>query len=622
MFPNLLTEVSEIQFGQRKPTHYPEWVTLHVQQGGFATLIPKSLRKDGNKNLYYLSHGFHEMITLFEEKQYMLEYPEQGVLLTLVFLYQHGEKEKISTLLEHICPYLSELQFYPSILSFQVTEKVFKLNSSQLSTLVEQRIEKKQRQTKRIRHHVCRYDSQYYLVPFKYELLNGLDRMLSRSWTLQEAKDLWSQLDTMCVRYHSQHRYFRPFASNGSIRLIRQWILKFIQKKGLLNDIDFQSLEGFMKKMRTKYPGPELKKIQIPPSPLDVSDELLIMKELNGMNPKIGLSLEKIQGISTQIQDAKLLEWLQDSKAMDIQEAVDSSESLDQISDYLKSYWSQVDVFSCSSSALKYLYQQLMISFRNRRSILLFHLQSQIGSEEIPWIHMLSSFLSLDENSKTSHYSPLLKKIIYKFPYRMFPNVFIENLKYGYSLPFVKEIAHDIFESNFSKTFLQQYQRMKEKMSHSIYARYYHLEWETCDSGTSLYYQCAKLRNIPVRCYYRSVKNNAKILEQAYLLTSFNLILLFSDIFSFQMDWKELILTTWDFMLHKTTDRIEMANAWRHLLFYFSFMDSKDQWDMFSTLKELKKRTEVSLISTHWLMYNLKLCMEGNRSEKIFYAYE
>ena len=123
-----------ISLGERAPVQgVPEWVTLEVLHGGFASgnllaggpLQPHEIRLLDRLNLpldkgrtainiYYLSDAGHqELCGMLESGCYRINVPEEGAFLVVVWLLLHGMQEQAQELLESLTPFFDRLRFYP-----------------------------------------------------------------------------------------------------------------------------------------------------------------------------------------------------------------------------------------------------------------------------------------------------------------------------------------------------------------------------------------------------------------------------------------------------------------------------------------------------------------------------
>jgi hypothetical protein len=125
-----------LQVGSRTPVaETPAWATLEVAHGGFATgsllaggelqAHERELRErldargvaSGRAalNLFYLSDvGREELLRCLRSGCYRVTVPEEGALLTVVWLVAHGATDEAQRLVEAIAPFFDRLRFFPT----------------------------------------------------------------------------------------------------------------------------------------------------------------------------------------------------------------------------------------------------------------------------------------------------------------------------------------------------------------------------------------------------------------------------------------------------------------------------------------------------------------------------
>ncbi|MEW6735998.1 MAG: hypothetical protein AB1489_32185 [Acidobacteriota bacterium] len=124
-----------LQVGSRTPVAgMPNWVTLEVVKGGFATgnaladgplqaheeelLKRLSIVQTGIArsvlNSYFLSEiGLQELRSMLKNGSYRINVPEEGALLVVAWLIDQSRFDEARALLDEIGPHFSKLRFYP-----------------------------------------------------------------------------------------------------------------------------------------------------------------------------------------------------------------------------------------------------------------------------------------------------------------------------------------------------------------------------------------------------------------------------------------------------------------------------------------------------------------------------
>jgi len=127
----------KLAVGSRNPVErYPEWVTLEVATGGFATgaalaagpLLPHEITllaelglRDAEcprlaLNRYFLSDlGLVRLFQAVASRHFVIEVAEEAVLPTVAWLVVHGHTDVARELVDAIVPLAHELRFYPRL---------------------------------------------------------------------------------------------------------------------------------------------------------------------------------------------------------------------------------------------------------------------------------------------------------------------------------------------------------------------------------------------------------------------------------------------------------------------------------------------------------------------------
>ena len=204
-------------------------------------------------------------------------------------------------------------------------------------------------------------------------------------------------------------------------------------------------------------------------------------------------------------------------------------------------------------------------AFHNRRSLLLLNLESQVRIEEIPWIEALlktrSNSVQNTDLSKAA-LTEFVSQTLTHFPHVQFPNPLIEQMqdlakRADLKLPFVTEIAADIFMGRFSPRFERAAQITAEKYKGTLYGRYYNLPKQV--SNGSFDRLCLQRAGKSPRQGF-SVAYNGTIIEQALILTSHNMAGVFSKLDLSELDFEALALKCFSWVC----DRLELAPPTYH----------------------------------------------------------
>lgn len=257
-------------------------------------------------------------------------------------------------------------------------------------------------------------------------------------------------------------------------------------------------------------------------------------------------------------------------------------------------------------------------AFRRRRSLLLFNLEKQVRIEELPWVAAMEPFRRADLSARElSHRA--LKEVtmltLRAFPQSIIPNKLLQEFRAlaqgaKLKLPLVEELAADIFMDDLSPKFTEAAKHSVELIEGSLYARYYELDvsairrlpdskpeplmrrWfsrETPGTLNPLVELCIKRAGVSGApgC---DVARNGMVLEQAQILTTQNLAVLFQS-FSLGSELRDEFRNMAECCFRwicrrqqaKTDQwhakRIMLKNtayAWRQMIFYMSHLSNDE----------------------------------------------
>lgn len=257
-------------------------------------------------------------------------------------------------------------------------------------------------------------------------------------------------------------------------------------------------------------------------------------------------------------------------------------------------------------------------AFRNRRSLLLTNLEHQVRFEELPWVRAIASRRGSGgevarETARTT-LTRLGDLTLGTFPGTIVPNRMVTELsalarQAELDIPFVEEIAADIFMGDFSPKFVRAAEIAAELLDGSLYVRYYGIDaahlWTlraahgvppgTARSKKTSARQTsdpewAAAREFAALCETRAgagpgpgswVVENGREIEQAQILTTHNLAVLVALAgVAPEPGWPELARRGFAVMCGRlvTANRSALplravkdaAYAWRQALFFLS----------------------------------------------------
>ncbi|MFD0430172.1 hypothetical protein ACFQ60_29590 [Streptomyces zhihengii] len=201
--------------------------------------------------------------------------------------------------------------------------------------------------------------------------------------------------------------------------------------------------------------------------------------------------------------------------------------------------------------ALRTLMASVYRAFRNRRSLLLLHLASQVRVEELPWVRAVAGHRGGDEavaDAARAALRELGTLAVQAFPGTLLPNPLVREMSVlareaDLGVPFTEELAADIFMGEFGPKFLVAARVAAELLRGTLYERYYGVDYAAVRNLAITEAGRAAGRSRPARtspefgrlCAERaaaertgggrggSVAANGTVIEQAQILTTHNL---------------------------------------------------------------------------------------------------
>jgi hypothetical protein len=250
-------------------------------------------------------------------------------------------------------------------------------------------------------------------------------------------------------------------------------------------------------------------------------------------------------------------------------------------------------------------------AFRRRRSLLLLDLQHQVRLGELPWIRALGPYREASPDSRREARETLRRLgelALDGFPATLLPNPLVRELaalgrEAGEDLPWVEELAADIFMGRFSGKYLRAAQLAGQRLTGSLYARYYDIDYPALTTITATGQRgrdaAASSEAFDQLCQQRAhdlaggpgggswVAANGTVIEQAQILTTHNLATLAGAL---QIEppggWAVLAQRTFTTVV-RLAGRLDrnprplpmikdMAYGWRHMIFYLSVPGAGD----------------------------------------------
>lgn len=626
-----------LQVGTRKPSIQPVWVTLEVLRGGFATGNPlaggpsteveqamaaeRNLVPERAKlNEYFLSPaGLIELNTWLANGHYRIDLPEEAALLSVAWLAQAGDLEGAAQIVKEIAPYFKELRFYPRPCADPQSFEGLQLQSpEEVSHSLSQLQNRPQFLV--MREVIGSWlPFQDRLITLALETVTGelpslKNQQLVGGWPLQHFPEGWKdRANRLLSEFANQAKKSELWKPKGDflnlvsllqlacskpsemtgrqVGKLRRILADYIHKRGVPGSHHHATLRKRQQDI-ANLPGradwvPLLQQRLSEVARLEAKGQEAVQQHLVAPSPEgrvIPLGLAN-----------KLLRcWKASPEALVTAGVIRSGETLAKL---LPQISSQVPGSQFSNQAARQLFEATYVAFRKRRSLLLLRLESQVKFQELPWMAALLKHADQDSQQLARQTLERCLGLYFQlWPQVILPNKFVKELVAlaklaQLDLPLLEQLAADIFMGAFSEKFLRSAQQTGHLLQNSLYERYYNLDFQKVIelndlqktygtlSSPGFLALCEDLAGTQSR---KSLVGNGKIIEQAQILTSHNLGLLWNEFQLGQsLSAKDLACHCFGWICRAQSlgysdwrsnlkARSRCANAWRQMVFYLS----------------------------------------------------
>ncbi|SNT62471.1 hypothetical protein SAMN05421812_11490 [Asanoa hainanensis] len=261
-------------------------------------------------------------------------------------------------------------------------------------------------------------------------------------------------------------------------------------------------------------------------------------------------------------------------------------------------------------AALRALAAATYRAFRRRRSLLLLDLQHQVRLFELPWMAALRPHRAVGDDERHDARETLRRLgelALERFPATLLPNPLVVELAAlgrtaGEALPWVAELAADIFMGRFSATFAHAARLAGDLLAGSLYARYYDIDYAALPPPAESNRELAPFDEL---CHRRagpehrgwSVAGNGMVIEQAQILTTHNLATLAGPLAVVPAEgWASLARRAFATVVRLAGQLDDnprplrtvkdIAYAWRQMIFFLSLSESVDPRTVLGQLRE------------------------------------
>ena len=541
--------------GARRPiASVPVWATPEVVTGGFVTgnLLAGGELRDHERawlhelgldesagrvalNQHFLSEsGMLELSDRLDSGRFDIEVPEEGALLTVVWLLKHDQATEAKTVIDEIAPFFAQLRFYPLPTDHarSASTEVFVQDVRRTTVALENVTPHHQFQMQRemIRVWTPLMDR---LVGLFLETVEGEPPDLARDargaplpvlptgrfptvggWPCRHYPPGWrerakSLLDD-CTQARLIHRACgKPDRSDDNFCQLRTLLQSALPDPRQLTGRDVGRIRMILARHLAKHgqPGSDRRKALRAQQAREISAPMqcdlakVIIGRLASFRPDDGLDdsravLRPIEPgeLSTNeaICDIKVPRSLQrkvrcaqrDTIPNLVAEGIlTSGESLALV---LPRITAEIAASGISDESLRRVQAAVYRAFRKRRSLLLLNFASQVRIEELPWVRAIQHLNMGDEATRLVAMDTLKEvacATLSAFPQAIVPNRLVREFsslakQAGMELPLVEEIAADIFMGSFGAKFLQAAQCAASHLRGTLYQTYYQSEFD------------------------------------------------------------------------------------------------------------------------------------------------
>lgn len=643
-----------VEYGSRTPlADIPAWVTLEVVTGGFATgnllaggeltdyecqlaaTIP-GIRRGFERldiNAWHLTDeglgGLQERLT---KGDFRIDVPEEAALLIVAWLLGRQRTEQARALIDSIIPFFDRLRFFPSIsaaLPISATQ-VHIVNAGEMKqlllTLPPQAQIAAQKQSIENRLPLYDFAISHFLLTYQ---AGWPCRHYPEQWH-EQAAELITHFEKRGTCKRSPDRVEELFSLLGQcsrdaqsltgrqVGRIRRIVDDFVHKHGAPGSVSHLALRA---SQRSQIAGPEhhliarvvAKRLSKYPAHSGISD----FADLSGpITAEEALECGEGDGIAI---PSAVQSRLQRCRSGTISELIAHGliTSGDTVARVLPAMTAQISSSGLRDGALRMVYASAYRAFRRRRSLLLLDLQRQVGFSELPWVAAIEG----DRQSGTVVAEAAKQSLVESsvltlqaFPYAIFPNKLLQEFRAladtaELDLPFVDEVAADIFMGQFSSKFADNAQRTGAVIAGTLYARYYAIDTEEIGSlvirgrrrarvaGNVFAILCAERAGAELGTWHPAT--NGTILEQQQILTTQNLSLFFNELglkALLRPQLRSMVQACFEWVCKRHQMRADSyhaqlimlkntAYAWRQMVFYLAMLDEDECKDALKSIE-------------------------------------
>lgn len=650
---NLLSGAAH--YGSRTPlTDAPAWATLEVATGGFATgrllaggplevyeqelikrlSIPEDDEARLRLNAYFLTEqGMGELMSWLDSSRYSIRYPEEGALLAVAWMCKEGFAEDARQVLSAISPFFPTLRFYP------VPD--FRAHRFDAGVFV-QNVAATRQQLHRISPHAAiltqRHSVQECAPLHDRVLALFSETMTSDDWPCQVCPTGWTERAAAVLaefeELNKRSKVTSKYRKAGSHYVqLREYLRQCIASFDSLSPKDLGRIRYIYRCSFTKRGHPlsaqsaefrQRQRAEVA-APLYSEIALLVEQRLRPFDQDDGLDNPDLCKAAVTEAEAttavpagtaiprsvrrKIDRCMRDSiEELTRRGLISSSEMMAGV---LPQLTSGLHSLGIEDPGLRQLYASIYRAFRQRRSLLLLNLESQVRLGELPWVSAIDRFRRQDLSESTATRQTLEQVVLLAlehFPHAILPNRLVREMaelvkRAGLTIPLVEELATDIFMGTFGAKFTHASKLASSMLQGSLYAAYYQIDaarignlpdsnasaqsfwpWSKREAQQDFAELCAERAGVSPG--QRRPASNGMIIEQQQIMTTQNLAALISGLdlrATLQERFAGMAQSCFQWICSRNQMKVDdwhaqliliknSAYAWRQMIFYLSML--------------------------------------------------
>ncbi|MFI1583515.1 hypothetical protein [Embleya sp. NPDC020630] len=651
-----------LRIGSRTPVAgFPAWVTPEVVRGGFATgvasaggpLLPHEVELARRAGVpadrralfeYHLSDaGLAELTTMLDGGHYEVTVPEEAALLAVAWLARVGERAAALELLEAIAPFADRLRFAPRPTSAPAPDP----STAYRRTVGEARAEVARRRPKRAIE--AMREALAVWNPFADELLtlwldvtdvdtgHVLTRDPDPDWR-RRGRELLDRYEVLAGEHRLCGKHRDPKQNQSILRtaladvlaerpldarrlgLVRHTIVSMVGRRGIPGSAEHTRLREWQADDARRPMHHELARVvvrRLGDLPQDAGTT-----DTGALLGPVTTAEQEAAGVPAHAEiPAAIRRLVERALSAPIGTLIERGivPSAEVLAELVPQLVASTTAQAYPDASLRALMSAHHRAFGNRRSLLLVDLRHQIRAEELPWVAAVSVRCEHDIEAREQARTVLTRLgglALTGFPATILPNPMIAQLSAltagaGVRVPWVEELAADIFMGRFSRKFLGAAVLAGGILEGSLYERYFDIDyaavagWVNGDPDWRAYSD-ASLARFGEMCRSRggvgagwSVASNGVVLEHAQILTTHNLAALAGPV-GVEPNWADLARHSFTAACRLTARTQgnprplgmvkDAAYAWRQMVFHLSLCGEAERAEVESWLDEESAR--------------------------------